>query len=269
MGDLPMLSIKEFSDFTGLNESTLRYYDKIGLLSPELRGENRYRYYSPLQTITSNFIKVLIKLGVPLSTVKEMSKNRTPQSVLALLTHQENKLDTQLHELQTAYSIIHTYREIIQAGIFAHEHEIQIRELDETRVIFGEVTDFSSGCAFYEPFMKFCNTAHENNINLHYPIGGYYEDINVFVNTPGQPSRFFSLDPRGNSKRSAGKYLVAHGRGYYGEFGDLPQKLIAYGQANKLFFRGPLYIIYLLDEVSTTDHKQFLSQVVVGVSKIR
>ena len=43
-----MLSIREFADFTGINESTLRYYHKIGLFSPSRRGENRYYlYYLP------------------------------------------------------------------------------------------------------------------------------------------------------------------------------------------------------------------------------
>jgi DNA-binding transcriptional MerR regulator/effector-binding domain-containing protein len=264
-----MLSIKEFAEFTGLNESTLRYYDKIGLLSPELRGANNYRYYSPLQTITVDFIKVLIKVGVPLSTIAEMNKNRTPQSVLALLTQQENKLDAQLHELQTAYSIIHTYRNTIQAGMVAQEGDISVQTLDEARIILGQVNDFNGAANFYEPFMRFCTTAHENNIDLHYPIGGYYEDIHVFLNTPSQPTRWFSLDPRGNSKRKAGRYLVAHNKGYYGEFGDLPQRMLAHAQAKGLSFCGPLYIIYLLDEISMADHKHYVSQIMVGISKKR
>ena len=269
MSNVTMLSIKEFAEFSGLNESTLRYYDTIGLLSPEYRGANRYRYYSPLQTITVDFIKVLVKVGVPLSTIAKMNKNRTPQSVLALLTQQENKLDRQLHDLQTAYSIIHTYRNTIEAGIVAHEHDISVRTLDEAHIILGQVNDFSEAANFYEPFMRFCNMANENKIDLHYPIGGYYEDIHVFLNAPSQPTRFFSLDPRGNSKCNAGRYLIAHNKGYYGEFGDLPKRLLAHAQTNGLSFRGPLYIIYLLDEISMADHNQYVSQIVVGVSKKR
>ena len=269
MDDAAMLSIKEFADFAGLPESTLRYYDKIGLLSPMLRGENRYRYYSPAQIFTVEYLKVLSKVGVPLSTIKDMHKNRTPHSVLALLTKQEQKLDAQLYELQTAYSILHTYRNTIQAGLVAHERDISVRTLDETRITLGPLTDFSNTDTFYRPFMEFYNTAHDNKIDLHYPIGGYSEDIDAFLKTPAQPSRFFSLDPRGSSKRSAGQYLVGHNIGYYGEFGDLPQKLVAYAQANGFAFSGPLYVTYLLDEVSVADQKLYMSQVVAGVSRRR
>ena len=269
MHDATMLSIKEFADFTGLPESTLRYYDKIGLLSPELRGENRYRYYTPVQAFTVEYLKVLIKVGVPLSTIKDMYKHRTPEGVLALLTRQEQKLDAQLHDLQRAYSILHTYRNTIQAGILADEHEIAVHTLGEAPIVLGQLTDFSKTDTFYIPFMAFYNTAHENKIDLHYPIGGYYQDINIFLKTPAQPTRFFSLDPRGNSKRNAGEYLVAHHKGYYGEFGELPQKLVAHARAHRLTFSGPLFITYLLDEISVADHKNYLSQIVVGVSKSR
>jgi DNA-binding transcriptional MerR regulator len=265
LGGTVRLSIKEFADLTGLSEPTLRYYDKIGLFSPELRGENRYRYYSPHQVITVELIKVLIKVGVSLSAIKEMKTNQTPQSVLALLAKQEQKLNSQLRELQTAYSIIHTYRGNIQAGIMASEHEICIRELDETRLALGPTADFSRAATFYGPFLEFCRLARENQIDLHYPIGGYYEDISVFLHTPAQPTRFFSLDPHGPDQRETGPYLVAYNRGYYGDFGDLPQKLWARARADGLSFRGPLYVNYLLDEISTIDPRQYLAQIVVGV----
>jgi len=269
MNGATILSIKDFADFTGLPESTLRYYDKIGLLSPERRGENRYRYYTPVQAFSVEYLKVLIKVGVPLSAIKNIYKKRMPEDVLALLTKQEQKLDAQLHELQKAFSILHTYRNTIQAGILADEDDISVHALDEKLITLGEVTDFSNTDSFYGPFMDFYMQARESNIDLHYPIGGYYASIDDFLKAPGQPTRFFSLDPRGNSKRSAGQYLVAHNKGYYGEFGDLPQKLVAYAKTNRLTFRGPLFVVYLLDEISVADHKNYLAQIVVSVSKSR
>jgi len=265
-----LLSIKDFSDFTGINESTLRYYDKIGLLSPSHRGENRYRYYLPVQIIQVNFIKVLVNLGVPLAVIKAMNKQRTPQDMLALLAQQETKLDKRLRELQAAYSIIHTFRDNIQTGIFAHEHDIRVQELDETRYILGAPTNFSSDSEpFYRPFMDFCNAATELNTNLNYPIGGYHENMTAFVNAPGQPDRFYSLDPHGRHRRNAGRYLVAYRRGYYGEFDDIAQKMLSYAQENALAFHGPVFVIYLLDEVSIANPSQYLAQIVVGVTKKR
>ncbi|MDR0238625.1 MAG: MerR family DNA-binding transcriptional regulator [Deltaproteobacteria bacterium] len=264
-----LLSIKDFSDFTGINESTLRYYDKIGLLSPSHRGENRYRYYLPVQLILANFIRVLINLRVPLAVIKEMNTQRTPQEMLALLAQQENKLDRRLRDLQAAYSVIHTYRDAIQTGMFAHEHDIRVQELDEAHCVLGPPADFSDGSPFYKPFMDFCNAAPELNVNLNYPIGGYHESMTAFVNAPGQPDRFYSLDPYGKHRRNAGRHLVAYRRGYYGEFGDIAQKMLSYAQANALAFHGPVFVIYLLDEVSIANPSQYLAQIVAGVAKKR
>ena len=78
MKDPTLLSIKAFAKYTGAKQSTLRFYDEIGLLSPSERGEeNNYRYYRPSQSMTLSFINVLIELGVPLADIKEMSDGRT------------------------------------------------------------------------------------------------------------------------------------------------------------------------------------------------
>ena len=272
MSKTSMLSIKEFSEFTALPESTLRYYDRIGLLQPVLRGENRYRYYSPMQTITVEFIKVLIKIGVSLPIIKEMSKKRTPQSILSILTAQESKLNMQLREVQTAYSIIHTYRCNIHSGIAVAEHKmntIYVQELEESPIILGQPADFTNADAFYRPFMEFCSMARKNKIDLHYPIGGYYESMDAFLKNPSQPTKFFSQDPGGSDTQRAGQYLIAHNKGCYGEFGDIPQKMLAHARTKGLSFTGPLYISYLLDEICIADHEQYLSRIMVGVSQAR
>lgn len=45
------LSIGEISKITKVPTSKLRFYDKEGLLSPQLKKESRYRYYSSEQLI--------------------------------------------------------------------------------------------------------------------------------------------------------------------------------------------------------------------------
>ena len=266
-----MLTIKEFAVLTGLSESTLRYYDQIGIITPALRGDNRYRYYSPSQATAVILIKTLLRVGVPLSTIKTL-RDKTPQDMHTLLTQQEKKLNAQLHELQAAYSIIHAHRNVILSNIAAHERGIYVytqSENEEERFTLGPVNDFADTDTVHAPLLRFCNTAHENNINLHYPIGGYYEDIHAFCNAPSRPTRFFSLDPRGAVKVSAGQYIIAHHRGAYdGVPGDMPRKLFAYAQAHGLTFCGPVYTLHMLDANNAQDPTQCMSQTAVRVSKI-
>ena len=39
--------VADLSRLAGISVRTLHYYDEIGLLSPEGRGENNYRFYGP------------------------------------------------------------------------------------------------------------------------------------------------------------------------------------------------------------------------------
>ena len=255
------LSIKEFAELSGIEQSTLRYWDDIGLFSPVKRDpDNNYRYYNPFQIIILNFIGVLVELGVPLSEIKELNESRTPETMLRLLSQQETQLDYRLYELRTAYSIIHTIRNNIETAM-ARTGEISVREMDGVHIVLGPETPFGDNTTFYKPFADFCDSANERRINLRYPIGGTHYSMDGFLKEPGRPNRFFSLDPFGNSKIEDGKYLVGYNCGYYGEFGDVPQRMADYAREHGLVFSGPVYVIYLIDEISTAARDQYVAQI--------
>ena len=265
MNESTLMTIKEFSQFTRVQQSTLRYYDEIGLLPPASRGRNNYRYYSSVQIIKLNYITVMVNLGVPLSVIKEMDIHRTPEGILRLLSRQEFILDKQLYKLRAAYSVIHTYIDNIQHGLLAKDGVIRVEELDEANYVLGGVNDFRGKDSFYESFIRFCNEAEEYRIDLNYPVGGYHEDMNTFLKAPGNPDRFFSQDPLGNKIRPKGNYLVGYKQDYYGNFGDIPERMRLYSEEYKLTFKGPVLTLYLLDEISITEHDQYLSCIMAGI----
>ena len=267
MNDSTLLSIKEFANFTGMSQSTLRYYDDIGLLRPARRGENNYRYYTPPQIIALNFISVLIELGIPLSTIKDLIHNRTPESINELLHRHEEKLDRQLYDLRTAYSIIHSFSKNIETGMSARVGEICVKELGEERYISGRDNNWDGQETWYRVFIDFCLSAEENRINLRYPVGTMHRDMDALLKAPGKPDKFVSHDPLGNRIREAGQYMVGYHCGDYGFFGDLPEQMADYARANKLLFSGPVFTLYLLDEISMVNPDEYVSQIVVKVSE--
>jgi len=269
MNESALFSIKDFSDFTGVTQSTLRYYDEIGLLPPASRRENNYRYYTPFQIIKLSYINVLIDLGVPLSVIKDMDIKRTPESIIELLTQQESKLDQKLNEIRLSYSIIHTYRRNIQQGLTVHDGLIRVEDMPAFNFVLGHPnnTDFKNHATFYKEFIRFCQAADEQNINLSYPVGAYHNDMPTFLEVPNRPDRWYSLDPFGKNICPADTYLVAYKRGYYCELGDIPEKMADYAKEHNLNCKGPVYVLYLLDEISTNEPTQYLSRICVSVSK--
>jgi len=58
-----LLCMKDFSIMADVDQTTLRYWVKIGLFCPVQRDrQSRHRYYSSQQIIFVNFIKVLTSL---------------------------------------------------------------------------------------------------------------------------------------------------------------------------------------------------------------
>jgi DNA-binding transcriptional MerR regulator len=261
-----MLTIKVFAKLTGIKESTLRYYDKLGIFSPLIRNnENGYRYYSPAQIIAVNAVRLMNELGMPTSDIMNLSKNRTPERIMDTLTDKEAEIESTIRNLQNTYKVINTIRRNIQRGISVDENRISVEYCDEIPVVLGPENDFSESEDFYLPFMNFCAESEKYHVDLRMPIGGWFENIGAFMDTPGAPTRFFSLDPDGRDTKVAGKYIMIYTRGNYGQPGDAAERVSRYLEDNGLSPVGPVYQIYLLDEISIPDPNQYLLQTSVMV----
>ena len=113
-----LLTIKDFSHFSGIEQTTLRYWDEIGLFSPIKRDpENNYRYYVPEQIITVKFISILSSLNFPLKTISGISETRSPESIVRLIEQKELEMDMEMKRLRECYSIVHARLELIRYGL--------------------------------------------------------------------------------------------------------------------------------------------------------
>lgn len=264
-------SVNEFAVLSGVEASTLRYWDKIGLFKPLNRDpENNYRHYSLAQITTLNFISTLSDLGIPLKTIAAIRNRRSPEDFLRLLEVRERALDAELRKLHECSSIIHTKQVLIKNGLTANEGEISVvyRDMEWSAVLWPR-NEYNEGDSFIEPLTAFVNQRKALRINLCYPVGGRYDSMESFLQTPGQPDHFFSVDPTGGNVRTKGDFMVGFIRGYYGELGDLPERMAAYAKENNLQTSGHVYLMYLHDEACLQEQDQYLGQVMVAVSRQR
>ena len=266
------LPIKEFAELVGMTPDALRHYDNKGIFRPVKRGiefENKYRYYAPPQITAVKMIRVLAEIGVSLDTIKELSEDRTPEKLMKLLSKQKGVIADEIVFLQEAFSVISTFLELLNEGISATETEISVSTMPEKRIILGGINDFDGSVGFYKAFTRFCSSALEPKLNLSYPVGGYFESMDMFLSEPSKPTRFFSLDPKGYECIPAGLYMTGYTRGYYGQTNDLPERMAAFAEKNGLVFTGPVYNIYLFDELSVSDPDQYLLQATAPVKETR
>jgi len=265
-----LYSIREFAQLSGVDASTLRYWDEIGIFSPIKRNpENNYRYYSLAQLLALNFVTTLSDLGIPLKTIAELRASRDSEELLRVLEKREKELDLELRTLRLRSSIIHARQELIRYGLKVDESDISVLFRENKAMILWPRNEYQEGDTFIEPLASFVNQAGDHFINLSFPVGGYWDDINSFLKEPSRPDHFFSIDPVGTHIRKEGNYLVGFARGYYAEMGDLPQRMEAYIKKNALTVTGPVYTMYLNEEISTGDPAQYLAQTIVAVTKTK
>jgi len=264
-----LLTIKEFSELTGIRESTLRYWDRIGLFQSAMRHEdNNYRFYTLEQVVSVNFVSVLSRLKLPLKMIADISgPARSPGGVISLLEQQEFEIDKEVLRLHEIHSTIHILKDMYRHGLEAVPGEIGVRRFEPMPIIMGPENTYGEGELFYRALTDYCRQAKHDRVNTSNPIGGWHTDMESYLAVPDQPQHFFSIDPTGCDCRPGGDYLTGYVQGYYGEMGDMPRKLAGYARENNLECEGPVYVVYLLDDVCVPDPAQYLGQISVRVRR--
>ena len=132
--------IKEISELTGLPPSTLRYYDKKGLLPGLKRDENNIRVFTDDDCQQLRLIECLKKSGLSIKDIKkfiDMTKHgdKALPERLAIFTNRRESLKKELAELQEVLDVIEYkcwyYETACSAGTESVVKNIPLSEIPE------------------------------------------------------------------------------------------------------------------------------------------
>ena len=240
MNQKKKLSILEFSRLTGISRDNLRFYDRIGLLCPEQRGENNYRYYARSQLNSAYLISSLRLLEVGLEDIRRYSAGRTPERMLAFFAQQEA-----LAHAEGAYLLEERPRERIflcppaPDGLSGEESEIFAYE-------------YAAG----------------KGVHLGHPAGVLITPDSTASGEPVWRYRLYfkTGGRRGNAWKPAGRYAVAYGRSIPDDFERAWAGLHAFLASRSLRPTGSAYGELLLDELSVQDTGDYFGRLEVPVT---
>ncbi|MDL2218160.1 helix-turn-helix domain-containing protein [Christensenellaceae bacterium OttesenSCG-928-M15] len=94
------VTIGQMADMNGVSRQTLRLYDEIGLLKPNLVGENGYRYYDISQCARLDMIQHMKSLGMELKSIKAQLDKKEPALLKSILERKRDDVDRQIQELK-------------------------------------------------------------------------------------------------------------------------------------------------------------------------
>ncbi|WP_336882793.1 MerR family transcriptional regulator [Rhodococcus globerulus] len=116
------LLISELSARSGFPASTLRYYERVGLLTPANRSPAGYRLYDVADLDRLRFIDQAKSLGLPLSDITRLvAVNDEPCSTVrtelhSLLEEKSREVATRIRELRSFARSLDQAQKILEAS---------------------------------------------------------------------------------------------------------------------------------------------------------
>lgn len=114
-------AIQDVSKKLRVSKETLRYYDKIDLITPK-RGENAYRYYTAEDILDLKYLQVMKFAGFSLAEIRAMLINKNNREIsrvckkdtLDLLAKKKKEALNKIEALSTIVDLIDVLVNIIE-----------------------------------------------------------------------------------------------------------------------------------------------------------
>jgi len=267
MQESGLFSISDFAKFSRLTRDTLLHYDRIGILTPAMRGENNYRQYSGSQLAVVNVIRTLQQLGMTLNEIKKLKDVRTPELTNEVLGHQIEKIDKTIKDWIRARKLLLTIRKTINSTNSVDEDKMSIQFLPAEAIILGDLNDYSQGRSFYDTLLSFYRSISEKypDLDLNYYVWGAFSEERIKKGDWIGADRFYFLNPEGHDRRPAALYAIGYMRGGYDQGDALYRRLVEYIDRNGFEICGDAYEEYPLNEVCIVDSSNYLMRVMITV----
>lgn len=130
-----LFQIGEVAKLFNISVSSLRHYEKIGLLMPEYVDEKTgYRYYGTSQFECLNTIRYLRVLDTPLEQISAFLQNRNLNSIQNILKQQKDEIAKKRRELEIIEKKIDNRLCRLDDAIHSELDKIKISKIPPRRI---------------------------------------------------------------------------------------------------------------------------------------
>ncbi len=260
----------EFAKLCNVKKQTLIHYDEIGLLTPDIKNEKGYRYYSYQQFEVFSVITLLKEFNMPLKEIKWFLTNRSPMELIELFKEKTIELEKKIKNLHRVQKIIETKISLTEKAICMDDSQITLELQEGEQLFLSESILNSSDAEFLKSTSDFIDFCNENEFYTGFPIGtmiskeniieGNHDDYSFLYTKVMEkhPAHTFYSKPKG-------LYVVAYHKGSYKNISETYERILQFMESENLNLKSFAYEEYILDEVAVKGYEHYLTQIMVEV----
>ncbi|MDD6467838.1 MAG: MerR family transcriptional regulator [Erysipelotrichaceae bacterium] len=259
--------INEIAKLYNIGIDSLRYYEKVGLISPT-RSENGYRLYSLSDIWVLNVIRDCLKLGFHTSKIKTYLKQRSIASTQQLLQEEQQAIEKQIQLLnQQLNDIQHRQQEITNA-LQLPVNQCQIQHFPLRHCWYLKETIHQEEEIDY--LLTKLSKKLENNIS----IIGNSDTGSIIELTPQQKWKYtsvFIVDPQNQDADfilPEGTYCTYTYRGEYDRSNKIIDEMINYIEKHNYQAIGPFMEFLFIDIHETNNTSEYITQLQILVKSM-
>ena len=256
--------IGEISKLYNIGVDSLRYYEEIGLISPD-RTDSGYRLYSTHDIWRLNVIRELRELGFTMERIKDYLSSHTTDTTLALLEEEKQAVENKLKELYELRKNVQKRIENIESAQSLALDEISLKTYPD-RLCFNSPQGYKEEHEMDVLIKKLLNL----NKDKFYIIGN--NQIGTIVSlydmkTSGKLKykSAFIIDENGKELLKGGKYLTVCYKGDYNNSAFWAKELLNYCKENRLTPLGNFLEILWIDIHTTENTDEHITELQLPV----
>lgn len=261
------LKINDVAKLYDVSSHTIRYYEKIGLISPN-RSENGYRVYSYKQLNQLNVIRDLRKFDISLEEIKNYLYKKDFNKTNNLLNHKLKSINKDIERLINHQRLINKrleqlkYVENLGEGIISinyHDKRNIICDTTNTNVddVDLALTELQKQFENYLPYLN------QNPFGSFLYLSGNEEKI--FKHRVFYVQNEFDSKTSQTMELSAGNYLSVVYFGDYDKSIIYLNKLKKYIYENNINVEGDFFELYLIDFHETNLSSEYVTEIQIKI----
>lgn len=269
-----LYQIGEVSKIGGISQRTLRHYDELGLMQPDLVGDNGYRYYSLQTMLKIPVINYLKMMGLSLEEIASMMQHPSLGQARKFLSKHLAECDKQAQLLAEKREAIVEWSELVEEAnmvLRVRPKNVNVKYLPRQELL-GLQTRFSGSFAESIVSLEFASYVQDIDNAIAGPVILRFPSVEDAVAAAADGSEcdvwllqkpIRPINPNDAFVCPEGMYLSTYHVGAFEELGEAYSRLTEFANDNGYKVAGPAIERFVSDYWTTYNSDLFVAEVLL------